>query len=229
MNEIFRQQIQKAFAARPGLDGTIHGLRKIKQGKQGSRSSLFYSAKNRCLIPVESRLERAYCYVLEVDRNVREYRTQFLRLRYLGDDIYPDFQICTVDGEYVVAEVKPEAYQQTEQQELRTHFLREILGREEISYMLVGEAQCCGRDDFETLVMLYSRGGRSGFARPLLAQVSEIVASEPNGSISVELLRAKLKELRLSERLVEAALFSGLLVAADRKSFSHLTPLEVMP
>ena len=33
-----RQQLDAAFALRPDIDGILHGLRRIKQGKHGSRS-----------------------------------------------------------------------------------------------------------------------------------------------------------------------------------------------
>src|SRR5450830_1565529 len=100
------QQLVTAFSRTTGADGVIHGLRKIKLGKYGSRSSLFYSAKNRCLIPVESRLEREFCYALEVDRTVRAYRTQCLQLHYLNGEIYPDFQVMTTQNTFKVVEVK---------------------------------------------------------------------------------------------------------------------------
>lgn len=93
-----RQQLIELFARSPGLDGTIHGTRRVVQGKHGSRSSLFYSAKNRALMPAESRLERSVCYRLESDRSVMQYRMQPIAVRYGKNLLYPDICIRDPNG-----------------------------------------------------------------------------------------------------------------------------------
>lgn len=223
------QQLVTAFGRSPGPDGVIHGLRKIKLGKYGSRSSLFYSAKNRCLIPVESRLEREFCYVLEVDRTVRAYRTQCLQLQYLNGEIYPDFQVMSTQNTFKVIEVKTKEFADAYANRLRTQFIERILAAEGIPYLIATQLDCRARTDFDFISMLYERGGKhlssSNYALKVLVS---IVSSAPLGRITVADARAKLIANELDIRAVEAAVFHGHLLVADRRAFAPSSQLEVV-
>lgn len=224
-----RQQLDAAFALRPDIDGILHGLRRIKQGKHGSRSSLFFSVKNASLIPVESQLERAFCYVLEADQQVYAYRTQSLSLTYLSHDIYPDFQVRTTGGEYRIFEVKPAVFQNLEENLRKAHFVRQRLASEGIGFSVINETHCSARHDYAAITMLYDRGGRYGFSLPLMSQVQEVVAAAPGARLSVATLRNLLRKEGMSVHLVEASLFNGMLRSEEpRLPISSKTELVVV-
>lgn len=223
-----RQQLDAAFKRRPEQDGILHGLRPIHQGKHGSRSSLFFSAKNEALIPVESRLEQAFCYVLEANDEVRAYRTQSLAIVYRGRDIYPDFQVLTAAGGYRVIEVKPAIFQGEEKNRCKANFMRQRLSREGIPFEVVNEERCCAREDFAELSMLYNRGGRYGFPLPLILLAREMVEAAPGARLPVAELRAQLASQGMSPHLVEAAVFKGVLRRVGKRFRSgDMTDLEV--
>src|SRR5450830_675489 len=167
-----RQQLIELFAKAPGLDGTIHGTRRVVQGKHGSRSSLFYSAKNRALMPVESHLERSVCYRLESDSSVMQYRMQPIAIPYGKSFLYPDICIRDPNDSVRIVEVKPEALQLTSDNYRKANFLRSHFSDFGISYTTVGEAYCGSKIELANLEMLYNRGGRQNLENELLQELA---------------------------------------------------------
>jgi hypothetical protein len=207
MKDLILEQIKTALLKRKGLDGTMHGLRVIKQGKHGSRSSLFYSAKNGSLIPVESRLERSFCYRLEVDENVDRYLTQSLAVPYRGNYLYPDFLIVKNGGEILVREVKHSRFLDSRRNSEKIRYLSSTFERMGISFAVVTEGDLNVTQQHKNEIELYDRGGRS---RKLIEQLDRLPQLFRT-SLTVSEARAALTSYGLPKNLLEAAIFHRIL------------------
>lgn len=227
MKELIHNQIQQALQAWPGLDGTIHGLRRIKQGKHGSRSSLFYSAKNRAFIPVESRLELAYCYQLESISSVLCYRAQSLRIPYRRF-LYPDFLIFDMDRTPYVREVKPSCFVEEPKNKEAATYLKGVFGSVGIDFASVTELDFWRGTEKANRIMLYDRGGRLAPPSELLDCVVDVVREVDSTQRTIERIRSVLHLQKLSPHLLEAALFVGRLSCDFTKVIGRHTLVEVM-
>lgn len=220
-----RQQLIELFARSPGLDGTIHGTRRVVQGKHGSRSSLFYSAKNRALMPAESRLERSVCFRLESDRSVMQYRMQPIAIRYGKELLYPDICIRDPNGTIRIVEVKPEAFERTLDNCRKANFLRSYFSDFGISYTTVGEAYCGSKIELANLEMLYNRGGRQELENELLQELATRVL-RINGPITMSEAAIRLEKAGVARYYLEAALFHGYLKCNFQRPISTTTLVE---
>lgn len=219
------QYLVDAFARTPGLDGTIHGARRIVQGKHGSRSSLFFSAKNQAFMPVESRLERSVCYRLEADRTVVKYRTQPIEVAYGKTKLFPD--ICVLDwhGQLRILEIKPEVFTLKPDNLRKADFLRSFLLDVGISYSVVGERYCGTEVEMKNLEMLYNRGGRLPVQSDLLRDLVPRVLRH-SGPISMRDAAARIVSAGFAPYYLDAALFHGHLTCNMRIPISPRTIVE---
>jgi hypothetical protein len=229
MKKSLQQQIKHAFNSAPALDGIIHGQRKIKQGKHGSRASLFFSAKNQALIPVESRYELTYCYQLESDPRVSKYRTQALAIPYRNHALYPDFLVCGVDNIVFVREVKASVFVDTERNGAKLNYLGEVLGREGIEFGVVTEFDFWKGQEKANRIMLYDRGGRNGFSSALIDWLVELVVGLEKRERIFFRVRQEIASRGLSCQLLEAAIFQGRLSCDLTRPITADSSIEVQP
>jgi hypothetical protein len=223
MKDLILEQIQNALSKRKGLDGTIHGLRIIKQGKHGSRSSLFYSAKNGSLIPVESRLERSLCYRLEVDENVDRYLTKSIAVPYRGNYLYPDFLIVKNDGEILVREVKHSRFLGSRRNSEKIRYLSLTFERIGIPFAVVTDGDLNVTQQHKNEIELYDRGGRSRKLTERLDLLPQIFSA----SLTVSEARATLTSYGLPKNLLEAAIFHRILRCDMNAPIAPSTRLEL--
>lgn len=228
MRDLIFKQIQDAFDSKPDLDGILHGLRRIKQGKHGSRSSLFFSAKNKAFMPVESRVERAFCYELEANPAVSSYRVQVLKIPFRNNYLFPDFLIFGVDGTPFVREVKASAFVDSEKNIVKTNFLGTTFGNIGIEYGVVTELDYWRSQETKNWAMLYDRGGRLAPSTQLIQVVRELAISLQSTELTVQKMRAEIAAIQLPQYLVEAAIFSGALSCNMIFPITSSTKLEVM-
>lgn len=227
MKTLILTQIHQAFNRRPGLDGTLHGRRRIRQGKHGSRASLFYSAKNHALIPVESRLEEAYCYDLEFDKSVHMYRTQALEIPLCNGFLYPDFLILGRDGNPRVTEVKGARFIHCSRTSKKLAHLGRVFGGLDIEFRVFSEMDLRSPIDRENCAMLYDRGGRLSLSEEILDAVVDNVSQLPPGASTVSSIRKAIKEHQLPTYSLEAALFAEKLFCNMARPIRESTLVEV--
>ncbi|MRX08142.1 hypothetical protein GJ697_09885 [Pseudoduganella sp. FT25W] len=205
------EQIFSAFDKRPQLDHVFHGVRRIKLGKHGSRSSLFYSKKCGGFIPVESRLELRHCYQLEADRTVKRYRTQAIKIPRAGKYLVPDFLIEFVDGKFEVHEVKLDVRLGNEALRLKLQFALEFLLADGLAYRVITEKNLPQSHVEQNIVMLYDRGGRLTVSELQLDLLRKLVLAILPGERTVCRIREELRRVGMPSFLLENALFSGVL------------------
>lgn len=227
MEHTISKQIEDARQRIPGLDGIIHGSRKIRQGKHGSRASLFYSAKNQALIPVESRLERDFCYQLEADSQVAFYRTQALAVPYRSSTLHPDFLIFDRKGNAYIREVKHSAFVGSDRTTQKTSYLKALFSQHNLEYMLVTEQDLPTPIEKSNWAMLYDRGGRLGISKNLMTWVVALVKELMRKCSTLSALRLAIHANKLPAYLLEATLFVGGLRCRMDQPISQHTLIEV--
>jgi hypothetical protein len=210
MEKSIRTQVSTAFQSGPDLDGTIHGVRKIQQGKHGSRSSLFYSAKNEAFIPVESRLERLYCYTLEKNSEVLKYRSQAIAVPCANYFLYPDFLLLLQNEDVAVREIKAHAFANTEKNMVKRKFLERTLHETGIDFRVVTDKDLVAGNEQKNLMMTYDRGGRLPITY-LLKETIKKICAQIDEAIHLKLARTHFVSQGLPPQYVEAAIFHGIL------------------
>lgn len=219
------QYLAEVFARSPGLDGTLNGVRRIIQGKHGSRSSLFFSAKNRAFMPVESRLERSVCYQLEADRSVAKYRTQPIAVKYGSGQLVPDICVLSVSGEYRILEVKPAVFTMTPDNLRKADFLRNHFSELGIGYSVIGDGYCGTPTELSNIQRLYNRGGRFPLESELLHGLGPRVLQN-SGPITMMEAGLRIRDAGIAHYYLEAALFHGHLRCNMRLAISSKTIVE---
>lgn len=107
-HELYRQ-LHDGFARKPDSANILQGVRPFRKGKPHVRVTLFASEKNgRAMIPCEGRLEAKMALSLEIDPDVRRYRSQPIELPpVFGTTLVPDFAAEHHDGTFTIIDVKP--------------------------------------------------------------------------------------------------------------------------
>jgi hypothetical protein len=223
---MIHEQISAAFEIQLDLDQTFHGVRAIKLGKHGSRSSLFYSRKNGGFIPVESRLELRHCYQLEADRTVMQYRSQAISILQGARCLVPDFLVANVDGTFAVHEVKVSAHL-TEKLRSKLQFLAEVLRGYGVPYKVITEQNFPAFHVEQNCVMLYDRGGRLPASDLQIARVCSLAQDVPPADRTVCRVRFELKTAGMPSYLLEHALFKGALDCDLTRAISLDSLVEV--
>lgn len=159
IQQIIFEQIHLAFNQKPNIARTLHGQRRIYQGCLERRTSLFPSRKAGGSIALESFLELAYAVQLESHPSVESYRTQALKIPIgPNQDLYPDFLIRTLKGDFEVHEVKPSIEHLSLESLQRYERLASILASINIPFKLVNASTLPQRQSLTQLLHLYSRG-----------------------------------------------------------------------
>lgn len=159
IEKLILEQIHLAFNQKPNIAGTLHGQRRIYQGCLERRTSLFPSRKAGGSIALESFLELSYAVQLESHPSVESYRTQALKIP-IGEnqDVYPDFLIRTLNGDFEVHEVKPSIEHLSAESLRRYERLASILASINIPFKLVDASTLPQRQSLTQLLYLYTRG-----------------------------------------------------------------------
>ncbi len=111
MNELTTGELHRAVLAalrtQPEVNGCFQGVRKLRNGLPFKRVVLYPSRKNGGLIPCESRLEGIFAESLEINPEIRTYRSQPIHMPGPnGSPIVPDFAIEFKDGVLALADIK---------------------------------------------------------------------------------------------------------------------------
>lgn len=227
MNQNIFKLIELARYKKLSADGIIHGVRRIKQGKHGSRSSAFYSAKNHAFIPVESRLERDFCYQLEADPSVAFYRTQAIAVPYRESILYPDFLIFDTQGNSYIREIKHSAHIESKTNSEKISYLMSFFQNIGLEYGVVTEIDMWSPVEKSNWAMLYDRGGRLGIADGLLNWLVDLVNTTYQSLCNMAALRQLISKSGLPFYLLEAALFNGSLRCRMDRLINPQTLIEV--
>ena len=127
MKTYLQTQITAAFNAIPGLDRTSMASAKSNKENMDRGRHFFSALRTNVSIPIESRLERAFCYEMEADPNVVKYRGQALKIPFRKSYLYPDFWLTT-QGEILVREVKGLAFSRNHCNLEKFHLLDRTFG-----------------------------------------------------------------------------------------------------
>lgn len=223
MRNYLQQQIAAAFDAAPGLDGIIHGIRKIKQGKHGSRSSLFFSRKNECFIPVESRLERAFCYHMEADPQIVKYRGQALEIPFRKSCLYPDFLILKKPEQFLVCEVKASVFVNDDRNMEKFNFLERTLCSIGVEFDVTTEKKMLSGQEKLNLIMTYNRGGRLILPDYVSEWPTELFGQLNASYLTVKVLREEMLKRAIPAYQLEGAIFHGKLLCNMRLPITSTT------
>lgn len=80
------KELEKVFAKKPELNGSIQGARNLKKSAPGMSVYKFPSKKAGATLYVEGNLEHAGVIVLEAASTVKDYRSQPIKTQLDGDD-----------------------------------------------------------------------------------------------------------------------------------------------
>ncbi|MBD3667736.1 MAG: TnsA endonuclease N-terminal domain-containing protein [Kangiella sp.] len=101
------QELKELFNRESYTPGHWQGHRKLTKGKKSKRITMFASRKNGFSMPCESSLEKNYCYHLEFDDAIKEYRTQGIQFEIEDFKYTPDFILLTRLTTFEIVEIKP--------------------------------------------------------------------------------------------------------------------------
>lgn len=208
-NEFYKNifdQIEQAFNNKSDIAGTIHGQRKIYQGCFGRNTALFPSTKCNGSIPVESRLELAHAICLEQDPQVKQFRTQSLKIPLSQNKCsYPDFLIETNDNNFEVHEVKPCIKSLPCKDIERFERLSTIFSSIGITFKLVDKTILPSEKQLQHLLYLYQRGHRHQWNRFEINFALEQLQKQELHDINQA--HKMLKDIGLKEELGDYLLF----------------------
>lgn len=222
------EQIDLARQTVASGDGVLHGRRKIKLGSPAGRSALFYSAKNGAFIPVRTRLQFTYCFLLEADANVSAYRTAALEIDLGTRKFFPDFVVWDVAGRPSVRCVMHSSRAATTR--TRTDYARttRALSAFMVDFRLVTEEELGSRPAMDNLKQAYNRGGRAFTREVTLNFAIDILCSIPAEDRTVSRIRSELFYKNLPAETLEAALFHGHVCIKDNGAIGPEALVEVV-
>lgn len=200
------EQIRIAFESTANVAATLHGQRKIHQGSFGRRTSLFPSEKCCGAIPLESRLELAHAISLEQNPNIRNYRSQALKILLSNEKYcFPDFLVQTKEGNYEVHEVKPCIALLSTGDLNRFAILSDLLHSIDITFKLIDQTNLPSESEINQLLYWYQRGHRFNWSSFEISYALEHLAiNEFNNSTQVY---KKLESIGLKQELADYLFF----------------------
>ncbi len=200
-------RIEEAFARCPDSASILQGVRAFRKGRPHVRVVLVPSPKNgQHFIACEGRLEAGFALSLEIDPDVKAFRTQpFLLPAPSGRALVCDFAIQRPDHSYVVVDVKPKGQLERESVKQRMRIVRETLSDAGIPHRTVTEVDLerqPARDIREHL-----RKGASISLSPFGRE--QLLTALGTSSVQVSDLRAKAVALGLPALSVERLALLG--------------------
>ena len=198
-------QIRTAFASLPSLGGALHGIRRIRHGGKGRRTSLFPSRKNEASLALESRLELAHALQLERDPHVQKYRAQAIQIALPhGFHAVPDFLVQTTAGDFEVHEVKPSIEHLSTDELARFQTIEEVLNSVSVRFRLIDHRSLPNEVELCRLLQLYARGHVHNFT-PLQVKLARqlLIKTTPKCLLDAHtmLINAELPSM-LAEHLI---------------------------
>nr|MBV6630087.1 hypothetical protein [Oceanococcus sp. HetDA_MAG_MS8] len=137
-----RNQINDVFAKPKDDAGILYGVRKFRGGRPHAKTVLVPSRKNGGLIPCEAGLEPELAKALEIDPDVKGFRSQALGLMGpKGRELVIDFVAVRTTGEFLVIDVKPHGRLSAPDVIDRMRFVRETLSSAGLPHRIVTERQ----------------------------------------------------------------------------------------
>jgi hypothetical protein len=87
--------------------GVIHGNRRFRKGRTGTRIIFFNSYKNGALLACEGGLEESHTLLMEFDESITKYFLQPFQIDFDGFSYTPDALVIHTDLTVSLREVKP--------------------------------------------------------------------------------------------------------------------------
>ncbi|MEX3932085.1 hypothetical protein AB4Y32_09790 [Paraburkholderia phymatum] len=220
-------QIAAARAAIAGHDGVIRGRRKPRMGKPGGRGSLFFSVKNRGFIPVRSRLQRLYCFLLEEDPEIVLYRTDAIEIRTGNQIQIPTFLVWKTNGVVSIREIVSTRSLASPNVARKFKALSVAASSLDIPFEGISEKEIRSRVDLDLMISTYNRGGKR-YGREVVGEyVLEFSKLIPQTEFTVGRFRSLLTENSLPCGYLEAAIFHRLISLRGSAGLDADTMLEV--
>jgi hypothetical protein len=220
-------QIAAARAAIAGHDGVIRGRRKPRMGKPGGRGSLFFSVKNRGFIPVRSRLQRLYCFLLEEDPEIVLYRTDAIEICTGNLIQIPTFLVWNASGAVSIREIVSTRSLASPTVDKKFKALSVAASSLDIPFEGISEKEIRSRIDLDLLISTYNRGGKR-YGREVVGEhLLELSKLVPQTELTVSRFRSLLTEYGLPSGYLEAAIFHRLISLRGSAGLEVDTMLEV--
>lgn len=157
-----RKQLEKAFAKKPEVNGSIQGERSLKKPAPDMSTHHFPSTKAGCNIPVEGDLEHAAVISLEALRGVLDIRSQAINNQLDASHwSIPDFAVKTTSDAFKILEIKPSKTALTAEQQDRFFAAEQLYSREGIGFQLLDQTELPDEHTKLKLLDLYFRGHRT--------------------------------------------------------------------
>lgn len=156
-----RQKLERAFAKKPEINGSIQGERNLKKPAPNMSVYKFPSRKAEGTIYVEGNLEHASVIIFEAFSRVKNIRSQPIRNQL--DAIHysvPDFALKMTDDNFKVLEIKPSKTALTFEEQDRFFAAEQLYAREGIEFQLVDQNELPDDQTTLKLLNLYCRGHR---------------------------------------------------------------------
>ncbi len=199
------------------------GHRKLLKGKTSKKISMFPSLKNGFSLPCESTLENNYCYHLEFDLAVKEYRTQLLQLE-IDDFLFtPDFFVLTKSNGIKIIEIKPESDLVHPKIALRLSKVKDFCYNQGLHFSIVTEGITNQQPLLNNYQYLY-RASHLPFSELDKTLAQQLITEGSFTTIGTA--RAALKQQNLSELLIEHLICHNHLRIDFNKPVNSQSPLE---
>lgn len=180
-----RDQIQAAFQKAPNVARIFHGERRIRQGGRGRRTALFPSCKCQGSVPLESQLELAHAIVLERSPDVKDYRTQAIRIALPCSRFsYPDFLVRSTTGSLEVHEIKPSIDDLSATDVQRFTIVKSLLQEAGVGFRVIDAHSLPSRREVESILFQYARGHLQVFSKQQIDLAKALLVGRSNSTLS---------------------------------------------
>ncbi|WP_417446115.1 TnsA endonuclease N-terminal domain-containing protein [Kangiella sp.] len=218
------KEFKELFNRETYTPGHWQGHRKLMKGKKSKRITMFASRKNGFSMPCESSLEKNYCYHLEFDDAVKEYRTQGIQFD-TGDIKYtPDFILRTTHNTYKVVEIKPMGELKNKEVVARLSLARKYFTKNQIPFEIVTEKLTDKSPMLDNYRYLY-RAAKLPFTPIECKKAYELIASLKVRSLQE--IRQVLSSNQLPLLLPEHLILQGQLSINLKKPITSQSQVEI--
>ena len=137
---------------------------------------------------MESQLELAHAISLESNRDVKDYRTQAVKIRLPGGAYaVPDFAIRKINDDWEIHEVKPDSRYLTEKCLLRFNQMEIIAKQNNVGFRIIDSRDLPDTKEMDRMIWLYNRSHARKYTHMEISLARELLeeADSPKHARSI--------------------------------------------